>query len=150
SRFQETLKPILVPLVTGERTILSLNAQRLLAGWCAMSVMTADFFYPDRQAIPQVERDYFRDNLLPPLETWKIWIGRYTRKKWAAHYIRNSMPMVEDFPEGDDESIARPNSQMTTIVVGQLYIHAFSCPFPSTVAGIATIPANGFEKIAQI
>jgi hypothetical protein len=39
---------------------------------------------------------------------------------------------------------------MTTIVVGQLYVHAFSCPFASTVAKIASIPADGFKKVAQI
>jgi hypothetical protein len=44
----------------------------------------------------------------------------------------------------------RPNSQMTTLVVGQLYIHAFSCPFPSIVTQTETIPAAGYKKVAQI
>jgi hypothetical protein len=151
SQLQERAKPILLPLIKGERTVLGLDAQRLLAGWCAMSVMTSDFFYPETQAIPRADRDYLRDHWMPPSDTWKIWIGRYTREKWQAHYIKNSMPITEeDIAEEGDSHVPRSNSQMTTIVVGQLYIHAFSCPFAWLIEKIATIPANGFKKVAQI
>jgi hypothetical protein len=151
SRFQNRIKPILLPLVKSERIVLGQEAQRLLAGWIAMSTMTSDFFYPEKQAIPQSHRDWLRDHYEPPPDTSRIWIGRYEREKWVGHWVKNSMPISskEHIPEISADGIPRPNTQATTLVFGQLYVHVFSSVHTSVVAK-ASIAGKGIERLAQI
>jgi hypothetical protein len=151
SRLQEWAKPILLPLILGEKIVLSRDAQRIVAGWCAMSVMTADFFFPDRHAVPQTHRDHLRDRCEAPPDTWKIWIGNYKREKWKAHWAKQSMPISskEHIPEITAGGFPRPNTQATTLVFGQLYVHVFSSLFPIMVAK-TSITGKGIEKVAQI
>ena len=51
SDLQKLAKPILLPLIQGESFLLTPKQQKIVAAWCTMSVMTSDFFQPDRQAI---------------------------------------------------------------------------------------------------
>jgi hypothetical protein len=151
STLQKLAKPILLPLMSGETTILSKNQQEIIAAWCAMSAMTSDYFYPEKQAIPQTHRDYLRANRLPPPDTWKIWIGRYERQKWVGQWVKNSLAITseEHVAQFTPQGFPRPNTQTTTLVFGQLYVHVFSSVHPDIVAK-ATIAGKGIEKIAQI
>jgi hypothetical protein len=151
SQLQERAKPLLLPLILGQRTVLSRTQQAIIAGWCAMSVMSADFFFPDRQAVSQDHRDHLRSTWEAPPETWKIWIGNYKRDKWVAHWTKQSMAISskEHIPEITAEGFPRPNTQATTLVFGQLYVHVFSSLFPIMVAK-TSIAGKGLEKVAQI
>jgi hypothetical protein len=158
SRLQTAAKPILLPLIKGDPLLLNREDQRLFAAWCAMSTMTSDFFYPKKQAISQADRDWLHHRWEPPPETWKVWIGRFARDKWQPHWIKNSLPMIDEPEEGGEEgfiessrdSVRPPNTQTTTMVVGELYIHTFSCPYSRTIGPINMIPANGGEKVPLI
>jgi hypothetical protein len=148
SKLQERAKPILLPLIKGQHAILSPTSQTILALWCAMGVMTSDFFVPERQAIPQSDRDLLRLSSSIPIDTWKIWIGRFIRRDWKPHWQKNSIPIID----GDvDENLPLPlpNTQTTTLVFGELYVHAFSSVFPSVVAD-PRITNKKIEKIAQL
>jgi len=151
SDLQKLAKPILLPLIQGESFLLTPKQQKIVAAWCTMSVMTSDFFQPDRQAISQQDRDYFRANLLPPPDTWKIWIGRYERQKWVGNWVKNALPIPceEDPVQFTADGFPRPNTQTTTLVFGQLYVHVFSCPHPGIVAKVSA-SSKGIEKVAQI
>ncbi len=148
SRLQENAKPLVLALVQGKSTILSQKDQYTLATWCAMSVMTSDFFIPDRHAIPQIERDLLRTSTQIPNDTWKIWIGRFIRKDWVPHWTKNSMPIV-DGDVDENAPLPPPNTQSTTLVFGELYVHAFSSVFPIVVAK-PWITDKRFEKIIQL
>lgn len=52
-------------------------------------------------------------------------------------------------PEITKEGLPRPNTQATTIVFGQLYVHVFSSLFPEMVAR-TWIAGQGLEKVAQL
>jgi hypothetical protein len=151
SQLQARAKPLLLPLILGQKTVLSREAQRIVAGWCAMSVMNADFFFPERYAIPQPHRDHLRSTWDAPADSWKIWIGNYKREKWVAHWAKQSMAISskEHIPEITPYGFPRPNTQITTIVFGQLYVHVFSSLFPIMVAK-TSITGKGLEKVAQI
>jgi hypothetical protein len=155
STLQNRAKPIVLRLIQGDRVILGAEEQKIVAAWCAMSVMTSDFFNPTRQAVPQAHRDYFRASLLPPSDTWKIWLGFYERKNWLPHWVKNSMPVSYD--DGDiateiaDDGVPMPNTQSTTLIFGKLYVHAFSSVFPSLVAKPwITGQGDGVEKFVQL
>jgi hypothetical protein len=151
SQLQERAKNILLPLMTGGTTILGDEAQKLVAAWCAMSTMTADFIFPDKQAIPQTDRDLLLAIRLPPSDTWKIWIGRFQRKEWVPHFVKQSIPIksVENAETLPPSGIPRPNTQTTTLIFGELYVHVFSSIFPHIIAS-AGVGNEGVEKIAQL
>jgi len=93
-----------------------------------MATITGDYLPrdPDAIAVSQAERDYFRDNGMPPLDSWKIWIGDYRKQKgvWD-HYV---VPILgaKDSSDLTAGSFAQPNTQSTTFVVGNLFVHAIS------------------------
>jgi hypothetical protein len=137
--------------VMGNAATLDPTAQGVLAAWIAMCAMTSDFFYPERQAIRQGDRDWLRDNLSPPPETRKIWIGNYARGDWPAHYVKNSMAISDEGlnPEIGADGIPRPNTQTTTIVFGHLYVHVFSSVFSHLAQGVWG-RTDDFGKIVEV
>jgi hypothetical protein len=140
-------KPILSLLIKGEAASLDADSQKLIATWVAMKTMVGEFFDPVKAAIPLSERQFLRDRRQPP-DNWIIWIGNYTRDKWAGEWVHTAIGI--DSAEG----IARrdtkiPNTQTTTFVVGKLYAHIFSSEIPDIIAGI-TLGKIGLEKLAQI
>jgi hypothetical protein len=151
SRLQESAKPLLLPLVTGGKLVLGQGDQKLVAAWCAMSTMTSDFYYPDRQAIPQVDREWLKNHRSPPPDTWRIWIARYRREKWVSHWIKNSIPVAGEkhISEIAADDTPRPNTQTTSLVLGELYVHAYSSIFPKLVSRIGISPPLS-EMICQI
>jgi hypothetical protein len=127
SRLQERAKPILLPLILGKPTVLSEEGQRISATWATMAIMVAEFFDPKKVAISQDERFLLRVREIPPMN-WKIWIAHFRRGDWAGLWVHNLFPIDPDSskPYPEDEGIPRPNTQTTTFVVGELYIHALS------------------------
>lgn len=136
SRLQERAKPVVLPLAMGRSTLIGLDAQRTLAAWCTMSVMTSDHFYPDRAAIPQHHRDQMMAPGEPPGDQWKIWIGHYERNDWPADWVKSALAISSDahpalyLPDG----APIPNTQATTLVFGKLFVHAFTSIHPDIVA----------------
>jgi hypothetical protein len=129
SRLQEAAKPHLLPLIKGERAFIKPYDQRLIAAWAATCVMCAEWYNPELVSIPFSDREYLRLYLEAP-KSWKIWIGRYLRGKWKGYWVHHSVPILENVPEPDDATPWSPNTQTTTFVVGQLFIHAFSSVSP--------------------
>ena len=155
SQLQQRAKPVLLPLMQGKPAILSRQAQELIARWIAMSTMTSDFFYPDKHAVPQADRDLLygtgNGDGAVPQDTWKMWIGRYQRGDWVGRWVHNSIPIYskDDAPELSAAGIPRPNTQTTTIIFGELYVHVFSCPFPEIVA-MVNLRESAHSMVAQI
>jgi hypothetical protein len=98
-----------------------------------MTVICAEYFQPSRKAIPVTDRRWLYVNRTAP-GSWKIWIGNYERKDWIPHWVHTSLRISDhQLPEKwamQTDGVQWSNVQTTTMVVGQLYIHAFSCPFP--------------------
>ena len=151
SKLQEQAKSILLPLILGQPAVLNQNAQECLAAWIAMTVVTAEFFYPSTTAISSDQRYSLYHHQRPPTDGWKIWIGRYQRGKWQGYWAKNSQIIIseEDTSPPSDIEVPPPNTQTTTLVVGELYIHVFSCPSVWVVDRIG-LTSKGAEKIAQI
>jgi hypothetical protein len=96
SDIQNRAKPVLIPLIKGERTGLGHEAQRRVAAWCAMATMTAEFIDrdPNTITVPQSDRDLLRNNgTVPP--GWRIWLAHYRRYKWPAQWVHLTLPILE-------------------------------------------------------
>jgi hypothetical protein len=151
SRLQQTAKDLLLPLITGNAVVMGTQQQNLIAKWCAMSTMTADFINPEKQAISQGDRtSLFMDGTLST-ETWRIWIGRYIRGQWPSYFLKTSLPYQGNgiVPSLQPSGKPQQNTQITTLVFGELYVHAFSCPDPSLISEVG-ITLQGAKKLAQI
>jgi hypothetical protein len=147
-RLQDAVKPILVPLLDAKPALVSSYNQQLLATWATMCIMTGEYYRPDQASVSYEDREYLRLYLEPPKE-WRIWIGRYLRGKWKGYWIHHSLPITENRPERDDEPVPPPNTQTTTFIVGQLYIHAFSSASPGLTSKWR-LDAQGPRILAQL
>jgi hypothetical protein len=132
SELQKAAKPILIPLILGQATILSKDQQQILAAWAAMTMISAEYLYPHRATTSVTDRRWLFKHKLAP-RNFRIWIGDYERKDWVGHWVHNSMRITEH--EGvqgwtvHPDGTPRSNTQTVTLVVGRLFIHAFACPF---------------------
>jgi hypothetical protein len=126
SELQQAAKPRLLPLLDGRTSFLRPYDQKILAAWAAMCTMTAEYYDRDLAAVPFEDREHLRLYREAPPKNWRIWIGRYVRGRWAGYWIHHSLPITEDVREPSDTDIPPPNTQTTTFIVGQLYIHTFS------------------------
>jgi hypothetical protein len=136
SDLQKAAKPLLIPLITGESKnpiILNPERQKTLAAWAAMSVICAEYFYPERAAVSVTDRRWLFNTRTAP-NNFRVWIGDYKRHKWKPVWAHSSLRISNH--EGiyawtvHPDGTPRSNTQMTTFVVGRLFIHAYSCPFP--------------------
>ena len=150
SRLQERAKPFLIPLIKGDSTTLDVDTQRIVSAWAALKVTVAEYHEKNRVTITPDNRAHLMEtNEAPP--NWKIWIGRYGRGEWSGHWMHNALPVypkenVPDFPTG---GIPPPNTQTTSFVAGQLYIHAMSSALPRAVEMFQFV-GSGSAKIACI
>ena len=140
SGIQSRAKPILIPLIKGDRTVLGIEAQQRVSAWCAMATMTAEFIDrdPNTIAVPQADRDWLRNNGTAP-PGWRIWLARYRRHKWPAQWAHFTLPILEakDVP-APGTGFVPPNTQVTTFVVGELYVHVMSSVDLENINGWAT------------
>jgi hypothetical protein len=139
SEIQNRVKPFLIPLIKGQRTVLGPEAQLRVAAWCAMATMTAEFIDrdPNTIAVPQGDRDWLLNNGTAP-PGWRIWLAHYRRHKWPAQWVHLTLPILEgkDTP-APDAGYVLPNTQVTTFVVGELYVHVMSSVDPENINGWA-------------
>jgi hypothetical protein len=127
SRIQNAAKPHLINLIEGRQAVLRADAQKTLAAWCTMVTMTSEYLTHDSTtaAISQEERDWFRETQTPP-KHWKIWIGHYpSRMSWWNHF---TVPLLTGRESANLQSgdFANPNTQTTTFVIGNLFVHVMS------------------------
>jgi hypothetical protein len=129
---QDATKPILIPLLKGEQSSLNRSQQNTLAIWSAMTTICAEYLNPQDAAVSVVDRRWlYTDRTVPA--SFRIWIGNYKRHNWPAHWTHHSLRITEHegangwgrHPDGSP----RPNTQTTTFVAGQFYLHVFVCPF---------------------
>lgn len=79
---EETVKPILIPLFTCERTNLSPEHQKILATWVSKTAMTSEYANPREDGISQEEREWLMNKLEPPPH-WVVWIANYSGGDWS-------------------------------------------------------------------
>jgi len=131
SQLQESAKPYLVPMLTGDTVRLQRNGLTTLAAWTTMMVMVSEHLNEEMVAISLAERQRFKANKRAPSH-WRIWIGRHA----AVHHPLFTHNIASFAPEQEIERLgiegAIPsNTQTSTILLGKhLLIHVMS----STVA----------------
>lgn len=129
SSLQVDAKPILLPLIGAEPIQLFRRQKAILSTWVSMFTTVAEFRDKTGMAIAIPERDrvWLRARRSVP-QHWRIWIGHHIRSSWNGIWVHASVPVgsEEYVPDGAGRKRPIPNTQSTTIVLGQLFIHVFS------------------------
>lgn len=136
SQLQIRAKPLIMQLINGATKQLSTQDQRILAFWCAMCTMTAEFLEPERTAISAIHRAFLKNDTLL-FSNWRIWIGDFNRVEWVGQWVHNMMPLAStDRQPAVIDGLPEPNTQTTTLVFGRLYVHVFSSEYEDVVSKI--------------
>lgn len=150
---QKRAKRYLVPLIAGERTALGNPAQEVVAAWSAMATMTAEFIDPDQTTIgvPQSDREWLMNNRTAPAG-WRVWLAHYRRGRWPVQWAHFTLPILAaaDVPRESPTGFVLPNTQVTTFVVGNLFVHAMSSVDEENIRGWATMLPRHFRLLIPI
>jgi hypothetical protein len=119
---EQAVKPILSPLILDQSIIMDQHKQAILANWVATKLMVAEFENSADLVSTQEERDIVFKNRCPP-PGWKIWIGCQTGKQWRTGYGRHASTV--DLLEDGVPPPPIKNTQLVTMGIGHLLIHAF-------------------------
>jgi hypothetical protein len=153
SRIEDTAKPILIPLIQGQECRIFPAAQARIAAWAAMKAMVAEWNVKGHATTHHMHRKYLMRHHLAPAKGWGIWIGHFVSNKkkpvgerfhplWAAHPFALS---PQNLPTGhENREATRYNSQVSTQVIGELFIHTLRSPMPNLVPRWKfALPNNG-------
>lgn len=116
--------PAMEALMLGRPFLLDTFNQRLLASFLCLVSMRIDLAARGMPSVTAADRDWLRAHFLPS-QDWRIWI---------AHHLPESVPIQHYHFSGlvmasDPTAKASPeycNSQVTTLVLGNLCAHLFS------------------------
>jgi hypothetical protein len=130
SRLQEKTKPILVDLIGRTHRKFTPDELVLLRSWIAMFVIVAEGMDRMARSIPQEDIEFLFTKKVAPL-SWRIWIGIIDRKQWKteyAHFVAaiGSSVSEEYVPHSSHGKIPSPNTQTTTLTVGEVFVHVMS------------------------
>jgi hypothetical protein len=108
-------------MILGESVRLTPERQAILATWAAKTAIMMEFNDVATRGTSKAQYRHIYEHNEPPPVTL-VWIGRYEGQQWKSRFrhIGWLSRMREDPPV---HHASRMNSQTTTIVCGQLFIH---------------------------
>jgi hypothetical protein len=147
-KLEEACKPILIPLLVGDPTVLNQASQAILAAWIAMKVMVCEASDIADAATTHAERTYVMQNQRAP-DTWQIWIARHKGRVWRNGYMRHAVTLgsrIEGKLTPFNNSYAK-NTQTVTLGMGQLVIHVIATSYPKLHAALTYGAASRLTQI---
>jgi hypothetical protein len=149
---EDRARPFLLPFIKGESVRVLPAHQELIATWASMKVMVAEWMVRGHVTTNHMQRKRMMWQQLPPEQNWGVWIGRFVsdvRKPESERYH----PKWESHPFlllPDKQAARRPNkeatyfnSQASTQVIGELFIHVLRSPMPNLIPRWKFAPPNG-------
>jgi len=123
SQIESVSLPTIRPLILGEPCVLDIMSQFALAPILALISSRIELTAHGMRTIPRSEFDHLRAKLFPS-PNWRIWIGRHAGADLKDCLYRYTAMQVESQPTahfGPEYC----NTQVTTLIAGQLYAHVF-------------------------
>jgi hypothetical protein len=127
---EDPARPILIHLIQGHRLRLRPSQQKIVAAWAVLKAMIAEYDAEAYITTHHTHRKFLMSHHEPPRAGWAVWIGHYERKKWQPHFA--SVPFLflsaKQEARRTNERATYYNSNITTQVIGQLFIHIVRSP----------------------
>lgn len=119
---EEAVIPVMTPLLRGDPCLLDSTAQKELAAFLCLVSMRVERA-SGIPSIPEGDREWLKAHRAPPAH-WKIWLARYEGTyQIDQNYSGMHIASAPNLPTG----IEHCNAQVTTLVIGHLCSHLFSC-----------------------
>jgi hypothetical protein len=129
SRLESVTLPTARSLILGERFLIEPISIHFLAAILTLISMRIELTAHGMKTIPRSEMDLLRHTMMPS-DNWRIWIGRYAGADLRDYKYRYTAMQIEvdaTAPYGPEHC----NTHVTTLVVGQFYVHIlFSSVWP--------------------
>ncbi|TIX48805.1 hypothetical protein [Alteraurantiacibacter aquimixticola] len=132
NRLEGEVRPILTPIITGEKTTLNRGHVETLSRWISLKVIIAENEDPAIALTPQVDRERFwKDGTIP--EYFRLYVAHNIGEQ-QMFYLRHShcVAYSEGGPNPPLDGTAK-NVQFVTLVVGKAVIQAVC----TRIAGVA-------------
>jgi hypothetical protein len=132
SEIEASSKLAMSALVLGSPIRLGPPEQRAVASLLCLISMRVEFM-SEMRAVAQADRNFLRRLRSPP-HNWRIWIARYSKEgevaddNWCRYYAAQAISyrIGDVLPRPDKTGGQYCNSQVTTMVIGDLFAHVFS------------------------
>jgi hypothetical protein len=150
---EDRARLILIPLVKGESVRITPSQQQIIAAWATMKAMVAEWNIRDHATTNHMQRKRMMWRQLPPQRGWGVWIGKFVsdtakpetqryHPKWESHPFLLLPDEIAN--ERATKEATHFNSQASTQVIGQLFIHVFRSPMPNLIRRWTfTLPDKG-------
>lgn len=127
-QLEDEVSNFLRPILTGEGGIELTEQQAItLAAWAMLITILAEYTLKGPNAISPRERDYLMKRGHPP-GNWAIFLagldGPFWSKAWYHHTLR--FKMAESVEQAIKFDYPLPNTQITSLGMGKLFIQLFS------------------------
>jgi hypothetical protein len=86
SSLENKAKPFLIPLISGQHSVVDRYRQEIIANWIAMKLLVCECSIPEDIVFSKTDRSIFMGKRWPP-DSMSIWVGRYTGEGWANTYL---------------------------------------------------------------
>ncbi len=141
---ETSISQTLMPLLTGQNTILTVEGQAKLAFWLAMKALVIECDRPSDTALSQDVRDNFYRNHTIPQEM-EIWISAHNIAEYYGYFWHRSLKVKLE--EQSFSAGCLKNVQTTILCAGRF----FGFIFFNTVPGISFLPKRSVaEKLLRI
>ncbi len=128
SVLEDATKPILRPLILGEKRHVTCEDQKILATWVCLKNMVAEFSNSKTKATSAADFDRMHsEHLLPERAT--VWLGQHTGADWTMRYRHHGMHIVHGSVRPIDPKRDPPmNGQVTTFTAGPIVFVLLTLP----------------------
>lgn len=120
---EDQVRPIIEPMLRGERVRLSEADQKIIATWAILKVMVVHHRF-----VHHTQRKQMRARKEPPRQ-WNVWIAAYGGRTTDGHWLIR--PLGLDPPGSRRRPNRRgavPNAHATTQIVNNLLVHVVKLP----------------------
>lgn len=133
---EDRARPSMIPLITGRPTRLSPQAQTEIATWAALKAMVSEHAF-GRSFTHHMQRKRMMRRHLPPENGWAVWIGDFSRVSWTVEFMSTPFLVLPKprLPRGSDVDPSHFNSNVTTQVIGKLFIQVVHSRMSNFVKG---------------
>jgi hypothetical protein len=130
SRFEDSTKLILSPMIKGVHSVLDISHQEKIVTWLSLRILIGEHFAPSSVITPQEVRRSFKANPRP-LSGLRIWTARCGAPTWQSSY-RTQSACLSINPNAEDRS---NNVQGVSLGIGSVFFYA-----THTVTSVSAYP----------
>jgi hypothetical protein len=150
SRLEQSNMARMSSLILGKPVLLTTMDQWLLSALLCLITIRLEFTDLEMQGVPVEDRRQLMFTGHPPFDSWRIWIAKFGGANPEDHWSRHFGMQVVSSPN----EIFRPhkcNTQVTTMVIGELCVHLVSSsamPVPRGYSGVVLTslwPPSNFD-----